>query len=164
MRYLLDANVLIDAARNYYPMDRVPEFWDWLLHVAEGGHVNVPQEPFDEVAQGRDGLVDWLKSNKDLLLSNTEVVPRLVLHVVVQGYARDLDDAEIEKLGADPFLVAHALAEPGAITVVTMEASRPNRTRANRHLPDVCRALGVPCINTFELVRRLDFRTNWVAS
>ena len=28
--YLLDANVLIDANRDYYPIHRVPEFWDWL--------------------------------------------------------------------------------------------------------------------------------------
>ncbi len=31
MLYLLDANVLIDADRDYYPIDRVPEFWDWIL-------------------------------------------------------------------------------------------------------------------------------------
>ena len=28
--YLLDANVLIDAHRDYYPLGRVPEFWDGL--------------------------------------------------------------------------------------------------------------------------------------
>ena len=37
MRYLLDANVLIDADRDYYPLGRVPEFWDWLLHQSEHG-------------------------------------------------------------------------------------------------------------------------------
>ncbi|MCY4508918.1 MAG: DUF4411 family protein [Acidobacteria bacterium] len=31
MLYLLDANVLIDAHRDYYPLGRVPEFWDWLI-------------------------------------------------------------------------------------------------------------------------------------
>ena len=31
--YLLDANVLIDANRDYYPVARVPEFWDWLLEM-----------------------------------------------------------------------------------------------------------------------------------
>jgi len=29
--YLLDANVLIAANRDYYPLGRVPEFWDWLV-------------------------------------------------------------------------------------------------------------------------------------
>lgn len=31
MLHILDANILIDANRDYYPMDRVPEFWEWLL-------------------------------------------------------------------------------------------------------------------------------------
>ncbi|MDE0019943.1 MAG: DUF4411 family protein [Candidatus Poribacteria bacterium] len=33
MQYLLDANVLIDAKRDYYPMTRVPDFWEWLLEL-----------------------------------------------------------------------------------------------------------------------------------
>lgn len=31
MLYLLDANVIIDANRDYYPLERVPEFWAWLV-------------------------------------------------------------------------------------------------------------------------------------
>jgi hypothetical protein len=34
MIYLLDANILITASRNYYPIDRVPEFWEWLVYKA----------------------------------------------------------------------------------------------------------------------------------
>lgn len=37
MLYLLDANVLIDANRDYYPISRVPEFWDWLVHLGHRG-------------------------------------------------------------------------------------------------------------------------------
>ncbi len=35
MLYLLDANTLIDAKRDYYPIERIPEFWDWLIHQGE---------------------------------------------------------------------------------------------------------------------------------
>ena len=41
MLYLLDANVLIDANRDYYPLERVPEFWDWLLDRAARQHVKI---------------------------------------------------------------------------------------------------------------------------
>ena len=37
MLYLLDSNVLIDANRDYYPIERVPEFWDWLVAMGELG-------------------------------------------------------------------------------------------------------------------------------
>jgi len=33
MLYVLDSGVLITANNLYYPVDRVPEFWAWLLHM-----------------------------------------------------------------------------------------------------------------------------------
>ena len=44
MLFLLDANVLIDANRDYYPIARVPEFWDWLVHNGSAGFVKIPIE------------------------------------------------------------------------------------------------------------------------
>ena len=161
MRYLLDSNVLIDANRDYYAIDRVPEFWDWLLHLAEQGLLRVPVETFDEVKDGKGQLVEWLKEHKAVLLEKTELEAGPVSRAVETGYAPDLTEDELEKLGADPFLVAYGLTLPGQVTIVTMERSRPRRQRANRHIPDVCGDLGVPCINTYELLRRLDFRTDW---
>jgi hypothetical protein len=78
-----------------------------------------------------------------------------------QGYAEDLTDDEVEKIGRDPFLIAHALVSPQDRCVVTTEASKPSSQRANRHVPDVCSQFGLTCVDTFELVRQLDFRTGW---
>ena len=80
--------------------------------------------------------------------------------VTEQGYAPDLNDAEIQKVGRDPFLIAYALANPSERVVVTTEHSKPSRLRANRHLPDVSNDFSVRCINTFELIRELDFKAN----
>lgn len=46
MLYLLDANVLIDANRDYYQMSRVPEFWDWLVEMGTHGLVKIPLEVY----------------------------------------------------------------------------------------------------------------------
>ncbi len=81
--------------------------------------------------------------------------------VTEQGYANDLSDIEVEKIGRDPFLVAYALIDPGDRVVVTSEHSRPSRMRANRHLPDVCRDFDIRTRNTFEFIRELNFRTDW---
>lgn len=166
MLYLLDANVLIDANRDYYPIQRVPEFWDWLVHVGGSSSVKIPIEIYEEIKDGKDDLSTWSKIHQteiSLLLAE-EADPSLVAHVIDQGYAKDLTDDEVEKIGRDPFLVAFGLASPGQICVVTTEVSRPKRQRANRHLPDVCADLDVDCYNTFEFVRRLDFNTNWQSS
>ena len=117
----------------------------------------MPVEAFEEVKEGKGRLVDWIKEHKAVLLEATELDVRSVRRVVEVGYAPDLTEDELEQLKADPFIVAYGVVLPGQVTVVTMERSKPKRQRANRHIPDVCEALRVPCIDTYELLRRLDF-------
>lgn len=162
MIYLLDANVLIDANRDYYPLDRVPEFWLWIEHHGMEGRVKIPIEVFEELKVGHDGLATWAKrdSTERALLLNEEASPDLMSHVLANGYAPDLADDEVDRLGKDPFLIAYAIAA-GDRSVVTTERSRPGRQRANRHVPDVCTSLGIRCCDTFRFMRELDFRTSW---
>lgn len=163
MLYLLDANVLIDANRDYYPFERVPEFWEWLENAGENGHAKIPLEVYEEIREGKDDLANWAKQEtiKSALLFQEEVDVSLVSSATDEGYASDLTDDEVVKIGRDPFLIAYALKKKDTRCVVTTEISKPKRGRANRHLPDVCRDLGVACCNTFEFVRALNFSTRW---
>ena len=167
MLYLLDANVPIDANRDYYPVDRVPEFWDWLVAMGELGQVKIPLEIYEEIVLPRpppgrtDALVDWLTNHRDALLLGEHAEVDLVGDVIEQGYAADLTEDEIEKIGRDPFLIAYALADVHNRRVVTNEQSRPSRRRANRQLPDVGRQFNVLCVSPFDMIRELDFRTDW---
>ena len=165
--YLLDANVLIDANRDYYPIARVPEFWDWLLEMGKLDRIKIPQEFYEEVIFPRpqkdkkDPLVEWLKTHKETLVLDEEAVVELVTRVTEQGYASDLTDEELIKIGRDPFLVAYALVDIQNRSVVTTEHSKPSRRRANSKLPDVCNDFNVRCINTFALIQELNFHTGW---
>ena len=167
MLYLLDANVLITAHNNYYPINRVPEFWDWLLHQAEQGRICMPLETFEEVGgtgdAEKDVLFGWLQRAevREAMLLDETISPEAVQHVIDNGYAPDLNDVELERVGRDPFLVAYALTVAAERCVVSNETSAPGRQRANRKIPDVCRDLGGTCCNTFALVRALDFSTGW---
>ncbi len=159
MLYLLDANVPIDANRDYYPIDRVPEFWEWLVDLGHSGQVKIPQEIYEENIARTDTVAGWLKGHVDAMRLEEQVSEELVTRVIEQGYADDLNDDEIENIGQDPFLIAYSLVNPDDRVVVSNENSRPGRQRSNRHIPDVCRDFGVVPINTFELIRVLDFRT-----
>jgi hypothetical protein len=130
---------------------------------ATEGSVKIPSEVYDEVADGKDELARWLKTAavKSVLLLDEEASVERVSQVVDNGYANDLTDEEVEKIGRDPFLVAYALVYADSRCVVTTEVSKPSRVRANRRLPDVCRGFGIDCCHTFEFLRRLDFRTGW---
>jgi len=155
MLHLLDANVVIRAHADYYPLDRLPPFWAWLLSMAEAGRVAI----FEEVCRSPDLLGQWLRRpevRKAIVLdepTNMAAVQR----VIARGYAPDLNDVELLSMTRDPFLVAAALGGPDRV-VATREVSKPKKQRANRKVPDVCATMGIECISDFELWRRLDFR------
>lgn len=156
--YLLDANVLIRAHEDYYPVDRIPPFWSWLLARAEANVIKMPRVIFDEVTPPAGPFAAWLAQRhvRDALILNETIPVGLVRQVTEVGYAPDLNDVELEEIGKDPFLIAAALMAPNRV-VVTVEVSKPSRKRQNRHVPDVCATFNVKSINPFEMYRILDF-------
>ena len=112
---------------------------------------------------GKGELVDWLKveETKKALVLEEEPDPALVAEVTEKGYAPDLDEAELEKVGRDPFLIAYGYAAISERFVVTFEVSAPKKQRANRKVPDVCNDLGVEWGTLFDLIEALDFTTDW---
>ena len=99
------------------------------------------------------------RKKKSLLLAD-KVDTTLVQKVIVEGYAPDLTDDEVEQIGRDPFLTAHALSATERC-VVTVESPAPEKQRQNRRIPDVCKSMGQACCNPFEFNRALGFRTQW---
>lgn len=155
--------MLITANRLYYPLERVPEYWGWLVHHGKNGHVKLPIEMVEEVREGTDDLASWLsnRDHLDALQLSEEADVSLVQTVVNEGYADDLTDEEIEIIGRDPFLISYAMKDRDNRCVVTMEVSKPKRVRANRQLPDVCDDLNVLRMDSFRLNKELNFSTVW---
>ena len=167
MLYLLDANILITAANTYYSISRIPEFWSWLQYQAASGRVKIPIEMYEEVLEGRkedDELLDWVKDDKNraALVLDEVPNPELVRRIVNEGYASDLTDDEVEKIGRDPFLISYAF-ENSERCIVTTEVSKPKKQRHNRHVPDVCQSLKVSWCGPWELNEKLGFTTGWKA-
>ena len=168
MLYLVDANVLITANNTYYPIDSVPEFWEWIAHQGEANAIKIPVEIYEEIKGGttdeeKDLLFAWIteKDIKTALMLQEEVNPGHVANCTSNGYAADLTDDELLQLGRDPFLIAYAMASPADRCVVTNEVSAPSKQRQNRRVPDVCSTMGVDCCNTFAMLKALGFKTGW---
>jgi hypothetical protein len=85
--YLLDANVLISAHEDYYGIDQVPQFWDWLLKVAKAGQVKMPFEIHQEIAISEGPLSSWITvaATKKILVLDEEVDQDLVERVLNDG-------------------------------------------------------------------------------
>jgi len=162
--HLLDANVLIRADADFYPLDRLPQFWDWLIEKGRDGSVKIPHEIHDEVAAGSGALADWVADGdvKSALLLNETPDPSLVQQALAKGYQSghpNFDDGELQKIGRDAFLVAYGLADAKRV-IVTREVSKPTKRLGARKLPDACDDCGVRWTTDYEMYRLLDFNLN----
>jgi len=156
--YLLDANVIIRAHEDYYPLDRVRPFWDWLLTEAEAGHVKIPLEICIEITPARGPLKDWINDSevKDLLILDEEVDRGVFNQVIDTAYAPDLADHELDEAGQDPFLVAYGMMSPKR-AIVTKEVSQTTKQRGRRKLPDACNMMNVPWMTDFQFYKERNF-------
>ncbi len=169
MLYLLDANTLIDAKRDYYAIDSVPEFWEWLIFIGERGNIKIPIEVYEEFSdtKRKDGEKDELaiwseKQNvREALLLNEEAEQDLIARITYGGYTANPTDDELVKIGRDPFLLSYALKDIDKRCIVSTEVSKPSKKGANRKVPDVCRDFKIRCINNFQMFRELNFSTSW---
>jgi len=167
--YLLDANTLIDAKRDYYPISRVPEFWDWIIYQGQQGKIKIPIEVYEEFSDTKDkdgekdALATWAEQIevKESLLFKEDAEQDLVARITYGGYVANPTDDELKKIGRDPFLLSYALKDIGNRCIVTTESSKPSRRGANRHIPDVCDDFNIRCINNFQMIREMNFSTNW---
>ncbi len=169
MLYLLDANTLIDAKRDYYPISRIPEFWEWLIHQGNQGNIKIPIEVYEEFSDTKDQngekdeLATWADQRevKESLLFNEDAEQDLVARITYGGYVANPTDDELQKISRDPFLISYALKDIENRCIVTTEISKPSKEGANRHIPDVCKDFNIRCINNFQMIREMDFSTNW---
>lgn len=159
-RYVLDSSVFIEASRRYYSFDIAPGFWQALI--AHTGSVLSIDRVRNEISQAKDDLSQWANNDFHHSFQSTSDA------AVVKAYANIIQWAQqqsqytnaakaefAEADNADAWIVAYALAT--GCVVVTQEVAAPE-AKSKIKIPDVCRAFNVPCIDTFEMMRRLGIR------
>lgn len=163
-RFLLDANVFVQAHRHYYPFDICPGFWAALIERHKQGRILSLDRVKAELDRGNDELKVW--ATKTLPQS---CFARTDEPAVVAGFAeaqtwvysqpryRAAAKAEFAQ-AADGWLPAYA-REHG-LAVVTLEEPSPAAEK-RVPLPSVCVALGVPYVNTFAMLRELAVSFSW---
>jgi hypothetical protein len=140
--YLIDANVMLQAANTYYSFQHVHGFWDWLSDRIEAGTIRTASLVADEIDFPQE-LVEWVEiqaaasfyvdiSQGDIQIKFTEIAT----WIITQPYGPE----HIAKFlnGADPWIIA-AASVLGA-TVVTQEQAVPASSKKIK-IPNV-----VPCV------------------
>lgn len=152
-RYLLDANVFIQAKNLHYGFDFCPAFWAWIEKNAKAGLVGSIEKVGDELYSFGDELSDWAKNmgTSFFVPPVSNVLPPLTQvgqWAISQNYDPAASSAFMQV--ADCWLVAAALA--GGATIVTHE--KPGNGSIKKiKIPDACVGLKVKCITPYELLR-----------
>jgi hypothetical protein len=157
-RYVLDANVFIQAHQTYYAFDICPGFWLGLLRQHDANRVFSIDKIKTELLALSDPLSDWVKNTaRDTFFKGTAD------KAVTDGF-RDMvnwvqSEAQFTAVAkatfstvADGWLVAYAKAN--GLVVVTHEEYSP-QARKDVPVPNVCIEFEVDYCNTFEMLRDL---------
>ncbi len=154
MSYLLDSNTFIEAKNGYYDFTVCPGFWEWIMARHAAGDVFSIQRIGQELTDGTDELADWVVNTASGLflapdVATIEQMKKVAAWVMKQPYDEKSRAKFFAK--ADPFLIAHAAAH--GHTVITHE-TRVGTDSKKVKVPNVCDALGVEWMNTFDLLRK----------
>ena len=160
-RYLLDANVFIQAHRTYYAFDICPGFWRGLLREHEAKRVFSIDKVKAELVESGDRLAVWVKNSAPATFfkgTADKAVSDGYRAMVrwVQGEAQFVPEAKAHFAAvADGWVIAYAKAN--GLVVVTHEEYAPD-AKSKVPMPNVCLELDVAYCNTFEMLRDLKIR------
>jgi hypothetical protein len=161
-KFVLDANIFIDAHQRYYSFDIAPAFWCALKGQAENGTIVSVDHVLRELNHSNDEdklrlwanneFKKWFESTDDdkIFMAYSEIIT----WAMRQQQFNEPAKSEFASV-ADSWLIACAKARN--YIIVTHEVY-DDHIRRKIPIPNVCRAFDIPYINTFDMLRRLHIR------
>lgn len=150
--YCIDTSGFLDGWVRNYPPDVFPPIWENLDYLIKQRQIIATEEIFYELERKNDDIFKWVKERRDMFIPTTTDI-QVEVASILSNHKR-LIDSRKGRSGADPFVIA--VAKLKNCTVVTGE--KPTGKMNKPKIPDVCRSMGLQCINLLELFREL----NWV--
>lgn len=158
-KYLIDANVFIQAKNLFYRFDFCQAFWEWITQAYHAGIVFSIDKVRAELAKGKDDdpirlWIDrlpkefFMPDTKDNAVMNTyrEVMKWNVANTHYSEHAKkEFARAEV----ADAFLISVAKAHK--CVIVTHELSKPD-ARKRVPIPNAADACGVKSMMIYDLL------------
>ena len=147
MKYCIDSSGLLDGWRRHYPPDIVPDLPDMLHDLATEGRLLIPEDVAKELSKKDDDLTAWVKGQGSAVVPLDEAIQDIALEIL--GRFPRLVESRTGRSGADPFLIATAKARHAMVITGEDFANSLEKPR----IPDVCRALDIPCGKFMDIIR-----------
>jgi hypothetical protein len=156
-RYLLDANVFIQAHQSYYGFDICPGFWLALSRHHERHEVFSIAQVRKELLDHQDRLSEWAEELPVAFFKKTDDVAVIAKYQAMAGWVQShkqfTEDAKGDFLtAADGWLAAYASVNQ--VTLVTHEQFAPD-AKIRVPPPNLCDQFNAKYCNTFEMLRAL---------
>jgi len=157
-RYVLDANVFIEAKNKYYGFDICPGFWTSLVGLNRSNRVFSIDRVRRELIQQNDQIGDWIKERApETFFKKTEDQAVIDTYQQMMRWVfAEIQFTEPAKndfaSGADGWVLAYA--KVNGLIIVTHEEYAPNAKR-KVPMPNVCVEFELDDVNTFEMLRNL---------
>lgn len=156
-KYVLDANVFIEAHRRYYSFDIAPSYWDQLLKLAQNDQICSIDKVLNELSISNDELSKWANNTFHPFFLTTQTPEILQSYQTIVRWAQQQSQykqsAKIEFMqsdNADTWLLAFAKANN--FSIVTQEVYN-GAIRKKIPIPNVCEAFQLDYLNTFDLLK-----------
>jgi Domain of unknown function (DUF4411) len=154
--YSIDTSSLMDWHDRFFPVDIFGGLVSRMDGLASAGRLVAPALVREEVEKvGSQGLRQWSDSHASMFVGTGNV---LVPAQAIQGQFPGLLDPKAEFEEADAYVIALAQHNEGIVVTQETPAAEKRNPRRSHFIPDVCRDLGIPCINLLGLMRREGWR------
>lgn len=151
MIYCIDSSAWLDGWVRDYPRQVFPSLWEKLAESIDAGLLKCSEEVYVELEKKDDGLHEWLKARKHVVVPIDEEIQAKVMELL--GHYPRLVDTHRQRSQADPFVIATAEQLGSETVVVTGE--KPRGKLDVPKIPDVCTARGIRCITFLDMLREL---------
>lgn len=146
--YVFDSNVFINLQRNQpRDLDVYRPVWDKIGKLMDEGLIISSQEVYEEIANRKDELYDWIKERKKCFIPSEIPIQKRVKEILSSHSGLVLGGKKNNN--ADPFVIALAMEKN--CVVVTEE--KKNGNLSSPKIPDVCEYYKIECINFIEFLR-----------
>ena len=151
--YSFDTSVFMDWQARYYPPDIFASLVGRVEELIDSGQCSAVELVKEEIdAVGTPELRAWAKKHPALFVALES--PVQVEAASIESRYPDLMDPKSLHQSADAYVVALAKVRGGIVVSQETSAAEKRSAKRTHYIPDVCRDLGIPCINLLGLMRR----------
>lgn len=153
--YSVDTNTFMDWQARFYPTDVFTSLVGRVESLIADKRLIAPALVKEEIgAVGTAELIAWADAHASVFVPTEKIINEALQ---IQQRFPGLLDPKAEYEEADAYVIALAKIRGGFVVTQETTAAEKRNPKRSHFIPDVCREMGIPCVNLLGLMRR----ENW---